>query len=531
MSKIAFGDCLKLLLSTLDISNSRLSKAINVDSSLVNRWIHGKRVPPYNSSYIENISEFLSKNVYNTIQEQQIDSIYSYVCTNEEVEDGVRGKIKKILLEAQGHSIECKKKQSKENNTSDNDQLSKARNNDSHNYMEHHNAFMDLSSEDKIVLGTDNVLATFYKLLEIAANQRSRNGDTVYLSYNNLAYKGNITYNDILKWRQTMLKVINNGWNVVLLLRLNSNTIRTIKFINCMTSLVQTGKLMPYFIKNYDSMAIGDELAVVPDIGALACFSDNSQSAINCGMYIKSKPAIRIYQRHFQGIIAKYALPLVNIFSNRTDYSHFLANSEDDIGNRFLYRYCFSVLTLPEHLYWKFLSRNNHSGDSKITSMEIYRKRLRAFLSNIQNYEYKDVYMESSIKELMKNHQFYLYSHEGIESVYMNTNDIIEYLENIIMLLKEYNNYKIAFLPKNYNNTENMESFCCVVKERSAVIFESSNQFTNIQEIFTSITEPTLVKSVYDHFIELWEHIPPANREKSEVISWLQYQVSILKHE
>ncbi len=533
MPNITFGDCLKFLLSALDISYSRLSKAINVDSSLVNRWIHGKRVPPYNSNYVESISEYLSNNVHNTLQEQQINTIFMNVCVDGEVADGIKKKIKKILFETQGYSIESNKKKRKEikTNSSNKDQISKVLNNNLLNHMEHNNVpYVDLSSEDKVVLGTENILEASFDLLESAVKQGCRSNDIIYITYNNFFSTESSSNNSIINWRNTLLKIINNGWHIILLIRLNSNTARTLRFINCMIPLVQTGKFMPYYIKNYDSIAIGDELVVVPDIGVLTGFSTNSHSIINCGLYIKSKPAIRIYQSHFKVFMVKKALPIVNIFTNRTDYSHYLADSEDDIGNRFLYKYCFSVLTLPEHLYWKFLGRREHSSDSKITSMEFYRKRLQAFLSNIQNYEYKDVYMASSIKDLIKNHQFYLYSYEGIETIHMDIHDIIEYLENIISLLLEYDNYKIAFLPDDYNCTENMESFCCVVKERTAVLFESRNQFTDTQEIHTSITEPTLVKSIYDYFIELWEHIPPTNKEKSEVVSWLQGQVNILRH-
>lgn len=530
MSNIVFGECLKLLLSALDISNSRLSKAINVDSSLVNRWIHGKRVPPYNSSYIESISEYITNNVRNTLQEQKINDIYLRVCVDNEGTDNIKDKIRKILLETQGFSIECNKKKRKEtgNFSSSKDQVFKVSNNDLLNHMEHQNAhFFNLSRDDKVIFGTENLLGAGLDLLKRATNEVGRNDQVIYMTLNNI--NGNSTSsNSIIRWKSTLLEIMNNGWSIVLIIKLSNNT-RAVTFINCMIPLVQTGKFVPYYIKNYESISSGDELIVVPEHGVITGFSTNPYSEINCGLYLKSKHAINIYQSHIQAFIVKNALPIVNNYQNRTDYSHYLADNEDDIGNRFLYKYCFSVLTLPEHLYWKFLGKRRNFKDSKITSMEFYRKRLRAFLWNIQNYEYKDVYMASSIKDLIKNHQFYLYSYEGIESIHMDIHDIVEYLENIIDLLLKYDNYNMAFLPDDYNETENMENFCCVVKERKAVLFESSDQFADTKEIHLSITEPTLVKTIYDYFIELWEHIPPINKEKSAVITWLKNQVNTLR--
>lgn len=535
MTNILFGECLKLLLSALDISNNRLSKAINVDSSLVNRWIHGKRIPPYNSSYIESISEYLSHNVHNTIQEQQIDMIYANLFENKKTSDDIKKKIKTVLLEAQGYSIALNKKIKNDLVIhSLNKAQTKVITNNSINNIKSITSYTNLSSDDKIILGMENILATTFQLLEDAAQQKRRKINTtdfIYLTYNYFAGAGYSSDDLLQKWSNTLRKVVNNGWKVLLLLKLNNNSSSIVRCIDYIIPLVQTGRFIPYYIKNYDSIATGDELIIVPDLGVLSCFSTNSNCDIYRGLYLKNKTAINIYQSHLHNLIANHALPLLRTFPNRTDYSHYLADSEDNIGNRFLYKYCFSVLTLPEHIYENFLEKRRLSHSSKLIAMEFYRKRLRAFLSNIQNYEYKDVYMATSIKDLMKKHQFYLYSYAGIESMQMDTSEIIEYLENIIGLLQKYDNYNIAFLPENYNVTDHMESFCCLVKERIAVLFESNDQKASTQEIHISLTEPTLVKSIYDYFIELWEQIAPAYREKTEVISWLQYQITILRME
>lgn len=66
--KVTFGECLRLLLLALDISNNRLAKGINVDASLVSRWLHEQRIPSYNSDHLENIAVFLSENILNSLQ-------------------------------------------------------------------------------------------------------------------------------------------------------------------------------------------------------------------------------------------------------------------------------------------------------------------------------------------------------------------------------------------------------------------------------------------------------------------------------
>ena len=110
IKKIRFGECLNMLLSALNISNNRLSKSINVDSSLISRWLHEKRIPSYRTNYIENISEYLSQNILNSFQEQRLDEVINTLCENIDSKMSVKDKINKVLLEAQGYSLETKKK-------------------------------------------------------------------------------------------------------------------------------------------------------------------------------------------------------------------------------------------------------------------------------------------------------------------------------------------------------------------------------------------------------------------------------------
>lgn len=80
MSYIKFSECLTSLLSILDISANRLSKAINVDSSLVNRWVNGKRIPGYDSIHIQTIADYFAKNILNSIQAQRLNELFARVC-------------------------------------------------------------------------------------------------------------------------------------------------------------------------------------------------------------------------------------------------------------------------------------------------------------------------------------------------------------------------------------------------------------------------------------------------------------------
>jgi len=111
ITKVKFGKCLQLLLDSLNISGNRLSKEINVDSSLISRWIHEQRIPPYHSNYIDSIATSLSQHILNSIQEENLNAVTNIVCGNISTDLSTKDRIMKALLEAQGRSLEGKKKE------------------------------------------------------------------------------------------------------------------------------------------------------------------------------------------------------------------------------------------------------------------------------------------------------------------------------------------------------------------------------------------------------------------------------------
>lgn len=544
-TNIKFAECLYFLLSALDISINRLSKAINVDCSLVNRWIHGKRIPSYSTAYIESIAEYLSRNIQNSYQMQRLQELFLRTCDNMGDGDSTKDKIKKALLESQGYSIECKKDlREYKSHATGKDPTSECMNSHTlHSVQEnalpgeaavcstgHPIPCIHLSSEDKIIMGHENVLQASLSLMEAAADRKCKNNGPIYISLNNDI---NIIHrrDDVARWTTAVLKAIRNGWNILFFLRLTNNIDRIIKCIDFARPLIETGNFHPYYFKKYDIYTTGKESLVVPGIGALSCFTSQPHSGIDCAFYFKNQAAVDILRNYFHVWIASSAQPLVKYFaSNRNiDYGDCLVKTEESMGKRFLYKNEFSILTLPEHLYKKFLKKKKLSADGMLKALNFYTKRLSAFLSNLQYFEYKDIYMLDSIHNLVKYKQLYFYSYTGMDRMALEDQDIIEHLQNMIALLERYDNYHIAFTHPS-EDIGNHTNFYYVVKERQAVMLEAFKPLNDLPEVRLSIEEPMLVKAFEEYFQEIWEQIAPVNKEKKEVIQWLQNHIDTLKH-
>jgi len=536
MANMKFGECLKLLLSILGVSMNQLSKAINVDNSLVNRWIHEKRVPLYNTPYIERISEYLSKNVTNTFQIQHLNKLFMDICEKDSSEDhtkpeyNIKEKIKKMLSETQGYSIECKK-QEKIAGSPDKDNFTSEF---SDGFVYNPSDYISLSSKDKIIMGSSNVLSAAFHLLKAAASRHCGNNNTIYISLINDTDIISLQYTDtdLVNLREVFKEIMKKGWNIILFIRLNSNINKIKKLINFVKPLIKIGKLNPYYLKRYDVFAIGREALCIPEVGALSCFSTNSLFRVDCAFYFKNKVAVDILKSYFNVLLATCAQPLFNYYPEKdcSKYNRLLIKNEESIGDRILYKDCFGILTIPKSLHKKILKKIGLSRDDMLASQEYYEKRLKAFLVNVENYEYKDIYCYESVIQFIKHRKFFFYFPKGVKPVDLEVKDIIEILRNIISLLKRYKNYNIAFNHECTDCASGNGEFYCMVKERQAVLIEAYDSSKGIPTVRLSIEEPMAVKAFEEYLIEKWEHIAPINKDKNEVISWLQGQIKLLEN-
>lgn len=535
MTNIKFGECLSLLLSALDINMNQLSKAINVDSSLVSRWVSGKRIPAYNTVYIESITEYLSKNIKNSFQEQHVNRIFFSISKSNELNISIQEKIQKILLESQGYSIECKKEEQrgKKNQPINKEQISSFLNMDQHypNKQDNINDFnytVNLSSEDKIIFGIENIVSAGTSLLEATTSQLCKDDNVIYITYNNSSITNNYCHK-LIHWRNALLKAISNGWKVVFLLRLDNNINRIISFINFIYPVLITGKLNLYYFNKYDISTTCRETYVVSDIGALSCFPMNTYSEINCSFYLKNKSGVDIFKNYFNSLLINHAQPLIKYYSKNIEYHRYLVEFEENIGNRFQYKYCFSMFTLTENLFKKLLIRKKLPKDEMLIALDIHKRKFDAFLSNIQNYQYKDIYSADSIKALIKHRQFHFDYYTGTEIMDLEVNDIIEILQNVVNLLKKYDNFSIAFMPQNTNNFFKNVDLYCAVKERQSIVLETFNPSKDMSKIQLSIEEHMVIKTLDEYFKQIWQQIAPVNKDKNEIITMLQNQIDILK--
>ncbi len=527
LNKMTFGKFLKLLLATLNVPMSHLAKAINVDSSLVSRWVHEKRLPSYAASYLDNIAEYLSRKVMNTYQIKLLDELYYDSIGYDNIKDITnREKIRTLLYNSLNYSIECKKKEKGISNISKSKKQITVNVNAIDMPQMSITNFIDLSGNDKLIYGISNIFSTVITMLEMASKYKRKNNNIIYFTLFNGLDISFLSNNRIGYIQELLQKVLENGWTVYFLLQLNNNTERLFQFIHFLLPIGVTENINVFYFNKYNISLLGNEIYIISGIGALSCYPANQSMVINCGFYLKNKSAIDVFTNYLNLHIHNNANSVLKYYPKdmNEEYHDSLSEIMRKPGNQFNYN---CMYYLPEKLYRKFLRKTKLSQEEKLRSLQHYKKQWNSIITNLENYKCSSIYFSESLELLINNHILCLYTYSGVEKVKLGVQDMIEYLQHIIQFIMTYDNFHVAVIFQDTNLVKN-NKYSYIIKERRAVYFNSFGSFESTAEVRLSIEEPMTVKSFTEYFNMVWEKISPINKDKAEIVTWLQSYITIL---
>lgn len=522
MTHIKFCDCLKQLLTDLGISSSRLAKAINVDSSLVNRWINGRRIPAYHTAHIENIADYLCKNIHNTFQEQQILTLTADVCGSIILTETLNHQIQYLLQEAQGYSLECAQEE-KANVKNDSFVTPDSTATPDRNH------YIPLSDSDRLLTDQFQIIKACLSLLDNALSIKSKRPRTIYIVYDNHFFPDLWTSNNIDNFLNKLQMATHNGFHITLLLRLNYDTEHTVRMIEFAKPFLLKGTLTLYHAPQFGYPLPEQGLLLVPDVGLISGLSNEFLTSYHYAFYLTRPAVLSLCQSHLELFLKDHASLLLTKHHIPNNNFINIPQIEQSNGCHFLFRYFFGMMTFPPTLYRKLLNRLHFTEEENEKSMILYQKRQTAFLHNIQYYQHFDIYAASCVDELVNTHQTFFFSHKGARLVPLKTADIIEHLQYIIYLLRTYDNYQIAFYQPTVPEDLSMKNVYCLVKERHSVLFELLHPTDSTGNLRFYSEEPMLTSGFYAYLENIWQQIPPVNKSKSDVIDWLSGMICVVQ--
>lgn len=513
MAQTTFGECLSLLLSALDMSANRLSRAINVDGSLISRWIRGERIPSYRSNYIEAIAGYLEQNVLHSLQSQQIDRLCSQIFGEIRHEDSMKDKIRKLLLEAQGYSLESRK-QAEKKKSSPRKQSAVP--------------YTSLSSDNKVISGQRQISALALSMMEAAASRSAGRTDAIRLS---LLHAVGLfpTQSDLARLGDILTAAIHNGWSIICLIHMDRNIERLVRLIDFASRLVPTGHFTPFLLRGNDAANMGRELLIVPGEGALSCLATSASGEIDQAFLMKDQAAIDVFSDYFHTLQTTKARAGIDYYpdSQRREYAQGLLASEQAAGKRLVITDMFSMLTLPDALFEKLCAANVPS-ELQQSVLANRRGLVHAFWTNLPHFEHREIYTLEAIEELMHGRKYAFWSEWGMQHVHVETADLIQHLHHIIYLLTAHDHFHIAL--EHRLGSASDPHYYFMMKEHQAIVL-GSRQEQQAPEIRGIIREPMLIVAFEQYFADQWESIAPVNKDKESVLHYLQSKLRVLNQE
>ncbi|ANX01603.1 hypothetical protein CSTERLE_08450 [Thermoclostridium stercorarium subsp. leptospartum DSM 9219] len=540
---LTFGECLAAILKALDLKSNKLAKEINVDPSLIYKWIREERVPSYDTPYIELISNSVANKISNSFQKEAvINLLHSHGIEIKETvtTEELKNKIKLWLTEAQGYSIKLyKQAKIKRANTlftasgihgavryNDNNSRKYAgRLNMTNISLDESGHFGVTTDYIQVINGETEVINSALRLLK-QARRKPNSDDKILITLNS---EMNILLNNTdlkNKWLHILNDILGYGWTVIFLIGLNDNCQRTIKIVEYLQALLSCGNLYVFYHKVNDNILFLNELCIVPHIGALLCFSSKIGQQVDRAFWYHEKESIEILTSYFFQQLT-FSKPLMKTYpSQKTiEFQQVLVEEEEFPGDRYVFKNGLSTITIPLDLYKKYLKFGNRTSQEISYREFLHKIRLESFEAQVRYYEYKDICFVESLEKLVRYKKYAPDEYYMLENRIPDNGDIVYHLENLINMLRKHENYEIAFVNKHDFN--NLSNICWLVKGNSSVFIETLNKNggvfeNNPEKINNIITEKSIVNGFRDCFLKIWNHIPDENKNKRNTINFLQ---------
>ena len=354
----------------------------------------------------------------------------------------------------------------------------------------------------------------------------------IYITYYSHIDYSFFTEARINHYRELLSKALDNGWNVLYLLRLEDNKEKLTRLIHFFLPIIRTGKVYLFYLSNYNSFSIANEMCIITDIGALSCYPSSQISTINCGFYLKTKSAINLFTKYLNVFLRDNAQSIIRYYPQipNEEYHFTITKVKQQAGNIYYYNWYFSLFLIPEKTYKKLLSRTALAKEMQQLSLDNYKAQLEGFCENIKRYSCDIIYLSDFIENLIDHHILSLSTYSCVEIVVLEPMEIIELLQNIIHFLLSYNNFRLGIIFHNDNRLKYSDAYHFFIKERKAVFINIYDTPFTVPKVRLLMKESMITKGFVEYFKLYWDQIAPVNKNKNEIVAWLQACIDSVKN-
>lgn len=493
-----FNDKFDYLMKITKTTNSSLALYTTLDASYVSRLRRGDRKPAKNGNYIMPMALYFSKHCNEEYQIKALSDIMkikaSLLIDNESAaefiyewllkkDEGEKNSVGELLDQISNFSY--KQTLNLENN-------------------EEINLVNCNSIQPKVYCGIEGKRTAVIEFLSIVISNKTpqtlllfSDEDTEWL-FDDLSFTK--------KWASLMTRVIMSGNKIKIIHTVSRDLDEMLSAISQWLPLYMTGAIEPYFYPKKRDGVFKRTLFIAPDSAAVTSSSISSMTKNAANFVLREKNTVKALIGEFNDYLS-LCRPLMQIFTSgdKNKYLDVLSEFENEESNSILSTDTLSALTMSVALAENISKRLTNKSANCDELLTYFQFRRHNFEKKLHSNKFIDIIKIADIDSIKSGKVKTAISNIVIkENIYYTIEEYILHLENIIFLLKNYQNYYV-YIQKN-NNTSN--GFMLYVKEDIGVLIEK----TSFPTVIFAINESNMTAAFCDY---LNSSIVPINRKKT----------------
>jgi transcriptional regulator with XRE-family HTH domain len=514
----SFGAYLNTLLTERDLTPRALANMLELDLSLVYKWLRGERTPRFNSVHADHIAEALDlpPSERRALNESQVRSLR--VRPAQRPHPAPRSRV----LDAPVASLIGRRMLPVTERAPLRPSVTSA----------------EMTLAEGAVRGPQAALRATVEILASAPPPRVLDPDQSIL----LTWQGAGALDPFDPpfgpgWTQALRGALARGWRARQIWRLNRDVHRSVTLVRTMLDLLGAGQYESFFVPTHETLPAPYDLLIVPGHAAALFFATAEGAAVDSALVTRDPAQIALFTAHF-GVLAKHAQKLLEA-SPRTMATRFdEAPAPSDLrvpGRRFV-QHALSLMTelaewSSEESFWAERMRGMGRAGRALTQMINHRReRQSALLAHAETTGYRDIATMEAVEAIALRGEYL--RHAAIRPT-NNTKgapaaERRAHLTNAIDVLRRYPHYQLALLDEREAQELQVtrETYWEVLGAQRALIntrsLDSEDQPVDLD---ITLDEPSLVAAFVEHFESHWSRIAPEHRDKAWVIAWLEGQV------
>lgn len=520
---MAFHQKLNLLMDQFHISNSKLSKELNVDASLVSRWRNGQRIPSTRSAHLPIIaSYFLTQHGYSYQQEFIRKILDDHKLVVPHIDDPTELLSDWFINEKATSVVES---------------TTKATQQAAATFIEKFKDMMNMPKSGSLppqvpmpVISLGKTERNYYVFKENDGRRRAilyllqtisdlpLPTDIYLISEEDMSWLSEDRSFQV-QWGTYLRNIILQGHRIHIIHMVNRDSNELLQALSLWIPLHLMGSIQSYYYPKYSAPLVKHTWFIVKDVCMITSSSVTQQQAENICYLSHDLESVQAYQSMFIGRIQD-CKPLVEVF--RIDQHLLLlsklASSTSYISPTTSLHFHINSLFLPDSVFSRY--SKTLVSDQRKEYIDLIRKWRTRIFQSLSLAPYTDIFPSSTLKELAS----YTYKHYdptffGLTPIEITDDEANETLKNIQHVLKEYEMFNVYLINQTSKETE--ISVNITLKENTDSFFTTTVS-PGIPFLGLYVHEGNILHSLSYYLDDIIVQIPSLRRNKQETMKEIE---------